>query len=243
MANSSKEIKIPRENQTKLPVLPEEMLGEILQKVIDNEHSDQYIKRFNELAIIDSKFLDALHYVEIKLIINDEVTDDMVKLALTTARYNQIGIVGPITPEGQENQAATLQKLSEHQLKADTFNIEKVHDETTIPKLIAALEANNNGERIKTLNFNDTNITQAQLAEIIQHCPNLESLTLDSCPQLTTLPESIGNLHKLQTLDLTRCTALTTLPDSIENLTALQTIKINELPNTSITKLIAALKA
>ena len=40
----------------------------------------------------------------------------MVKLALTTARYNQIGIVGPITPEGQENQAATLQSY-EHQLK------------------------------------------------------------------------------------------------------------------------------
>ena len=85
----------------------------------------------------------------------------------------------------------------------------------------------NNGERIKTLNFNRTQITQEQLDEIIQHCPNLESLTLDSCPQLTTLPDSIGNLTALQTLDLKKCSTLTQLPDSIGNLTALQTLRLN----------------
>ena len=99
-------------NSSELIPLPEELVGKILQFVIDGKHSDQHIKRFNELAGTDSQFQDALHSVEIKLIINDEVTDDMVQLALTTARYNQIGIVGPKTPEGQKNQAAILNSLT-----------------------------------------------------------------------------------------------------------------------------------
>ena len=47
---------------------------------------------------------------------------------------------------------------------------------------------------------------------------NLESINLDGCLKLTTLPDSIGNLINLKTLDLRFCYKLTTLPERIGDL-------------------------
>jgi Leucine-rich repeat (LRR) protein len=77
---------------------------------------------------------------------------------------------------------------------------------------------------VTTLNLNDNQLTT--LPDSIGNLTNLEKLILDN-NQLTTLPNSIGNLTNLETLFLDNNQLTTTLPDSIENLTNLEDLYLD----------------
>ena len=61
---------------------------------------------------------------------------------------------------------------------------------------------------------------------------------MSRCSKLTSLPESIGNLHELTSLNLSSCYDLDTLPDSIQNLSKLTSLNLSGslVPRSSISK-------
>ena len=65
------------------------------------------------------------------------------------------------------------------------------------------------------------------LPESIGQLQNLKELTLESCINLSTLPESIGQLKNLTTLRLRNCKNLTTLPESIGQLSNLKKLDLD----------------
>uniref|UniRef100_A0A2N9F1P7 Disease resistance R13L4/SHOC-2-like LRR domain-containing protein n=1 Tax=Fagus sylvatica TaxID=28930 RepID=A0A2N9F1P7_FAGSY len=69
------------------------------------------------------------------------------------------------------------------------------------------------------------------LPEGIGNLTSLQGLEISNCPNLTSLPEGIGNLTSLQSLDIPNCPNLTSLPEGIGNLTSLQRLEISNCPN------------
>ncbi|KAL6658866.1 hypothetical protein ACP70R_002906 [Stipagrostis hirtigluma subsp. patula] len=56
--------------------------------------------------------------------------------------------------------------------------------------------------------------------------PILQELRIDSCPNLTSLPESMRHLASLQTLELESCESITALPESLGELSSLRSLTI-----------------
>ena len=92
-----------------------------------------------------------------------------------------------------------------------------------IERLIGQLSQNpESTTNIEHLDLFLSTITDDQLNRIIESCPNLQTLDLSRCNNLTSLPAGIGNLTKLQKLVFDSSSRLESLPKSIGNLTNLQ---------------------
>ncbi|XP_022154711.1 LOW QUALITY PROTEIN: disease resistance protein RGA2-like [Momordica charantia] len=70
------------------------------------------------------------------------------------------------------------------------------------------------------------------LSNCLQHVTTLQQLDTKDCPNLTSLPESIGNLTSLSKLLLVHCPDLISLPESIGN-TSLSKLRISNCPDLS----------
>ncbi|XP_072974690.1 putative disease resistance protein RGA4 isoform X3 [Typha angustifolia] len=67
------------------------------------------------------------------------------------------------------------------------------------------------------------------LPESIRHLlTSLESLEIDRCKSLATLPEWLGELCSLRSLEIKGCRLIDHLPESIQRLTALETLHIRQ---------------
>ncbi|XP_050378836.1 putative disease resistance protein RGA3 [Argentina anserina] len=60
---------------------------------------------------------------------------------------------------------------------------------------------------------------------------NLISLTVTSCPKVSTLPENLGSLRALKSLKIGWCDELDTFPSGLKYLTALENLEIVECPS------------
>ncbi|XP_058084531.1 putative disease resistance protein RGA3 [Magnolia sinica] len=58
----------------------------------------------------------------------------------------------------------------------------------------------------------------------------LQTLKIGSCPQLMSLPKELGQLKALQTLQISHCSQLESLPEELGQLKALQTLSIYDCP-------------
>ena len=65
----------------------------------------------------------------------------------------------------------------------------------------------------------------------LQHITTLQKLQIRDCPNLTALPEWIGNLKSLQELNISKWPNLISLPQEICYLTSLQDLEIENCPN------------
>ncbi|XP_021832118.1 putative disease resistance protein RGA4 isoform X2 [Prunus avium] len=68
---------------------------------------------------------------------------------------------------------------------------------------------------------------------LLQSNSRLKSLTLTSCPKLSSIPENLANLTALESLKIAWCDQLDTLPHGLRNLTSLKNLEIIECPNLS----------
>ncbi|KAL8460859.1 hypothetical protein ACS0TY_031586 [Phlomoides rotata] len=68
---------------------------------------------------------------------------------------------------------------------------------------------------------------------LLQNNSALESLTISSCPHLTSLPWDLRNLRALKSLTIRWCEELSALPQAIRNFTSLESLEITECPSLS----------
>ncbi|KAF4356333.1 hypothetical protein G4B88_001208 [Cannabis sativa] len=68
------------------------------------------------------------------------------------------------------------------------------------------------------------------LSKGIQHLTSLQQLQVESCDDLTTIPEWIHNLKSLKCLELSDCPNLTSFPEGIRSLTTLNVLHIFKCP-------------
>ncbi|XP_025653765.1 uncharacterized protein [Arachis hypogaea] len=61
----------------------------------------------------------------------------------------------------------------------------------------------------------------------VSYMPNLEKLLLKDCPNLTVIPDTIGDLKKILLINLEDCTSLSNLPRSFYRLESLETLIIS----------------
>uniref|UniRef100_A0A5B7AYL3 Putative disease resistance protein RGA2 n=1 Tax=Davidia involucrata TaxID=16924 RepID=A0A5B7AYL3_DAVIN len=76
----------------------------------------------------------------------------------------------------------------------------------------------------------DVILSPKMVALPLQHVPALQSLSITEYPDITSLPDWLGNLTSLQSLYIFECPKLVSLPDSIQSLTKLQTLRIKQCP-------------
>nr|AXU93574.1 RPP4/RPP5-like protein [Arabidopsis thaliana] len=76
---------------------------------------------------------------------------------------------------------------------------------------------------IKWLNLENTAIEEIP---DLSKATKLESLILNNCKSLVTLPSTIGNLHRLVRLEMKECTGLEVLPTDV-NLSSLETLDLS----------------
>lgn len=63
---------------------------------------------------------------------------------------------------------------------------------------------------------------------LLQNNASLQTLTISSCPQLSSLPWDLNNLKALKSLTIRWCNELQGFPKGIRNLTSLETLEITE---------------
>lgn len=66
---------------------------------------------------------------------------------------------------------------------------------------------------------------------LLQNNPALETLTISSCPHLTSLPWDLRNLRALKSFTIRWCEELSALPQAVRNFTSLESLEITECPS------------
>ncbi|KAH6781154.1 hypothetical protein C2S52_012391 [Perilla frutescens var. hirtella] len=84
---------------------------------------------------------------------------------------------------------------------------------------------------LSTLIINDFQDLTYLPQGLLQNNPSLQSLTISSCPQLTSLPWDLRNLEALQSLTIRWCNELTSFPKEIRHFTSLEALEITECPS------------